>query len=272
MFMPLRLAFRMLRKNPGFTVVAVCSLAIGIGATSASFSIADVLLMRPLPVPEPSRVVAVTPAKMGAFGADSAISYPDYRDFRDANRSFDGLIASSLWAFGFSPDATAVPKTTYGAYVSGNFFRTLGVQPALGRAFLESEDQAAGRAAVVVLGHDFWVNEFNANPAVVGSSIRLNGVECRVVGVAPEQFTGVEPMVKPGLFVPLALSPRLGSDNLLEMRDGRWLSVKGRLKPGIGMAQANADLGAIAARLEELYPKTDRNLKIHVHDAASISR
>ena len=254
----------MLRKNPGFTVVAVCSLAIGIGATSASFSIADVLLMRPLPVPEPSRVVAITPAKMGAFGADSAISYPDYRDFRDANRSFDGLIASSLWAFGFSPDATAVPKTTYGAYVSGNFFRTLGVQPALGRAFLESEDQAAGRAAVVVLGHDFWVSEFNANPAVVGSSIRLNGVECRVVGIAPEQFTGVEPMVKPGLFVPLALSPRLGQDNLLEKRDSRWLSVKGRLKPGVGMAQANADLGAIAARLEELYPQTNRNQKIQV--------
>jgi len=254
----------MLRKNPGFALVAIASLAIGIGATSASFSIADVLLLRPLPVPEPSRVVAVTPAKMGAFGADSAISYPDYRDFRDANRSFDGLIASSLWPFGFSPNAAALPKTTYGAYVSGNFFRTLGVQPALGRAFLESEDQAAGRAAVVVLGHDFWVNEFNANPSVMGSSLRLNGVECRIIGVAPEEFTGVDPLVKPALFVPLALSPRLGRDNLLEKRDTPWLSVKGRLKPGVGMAQANADLGAIAARMQELYPKTDLNLKIQV--------
>ena len=264
MLKPLFYAVRMLRKNPGFTLVAVGSLAIGIGATSASFSIADVLLLRPLAVPVASRVVAVTPAKMGAFGADSAISYPDYRDFRDGNRSFDGLVASSFASFSFSPDASTPAKTTYGTFVSGNFFRTLGVQPALGRAFLESEDQAVGRDAVVVLGHDFWVSEFNANPSVVGSSLRLNGVECRIVGVAPERFTGTDQMLKPSLFVPLAMSPRLNRDNLLEKRDVRWLTVKGRLKPGAGVAQANADLGAIAARLEQLYPQTDRDQKIQV--------
>ena len=264
MLTPLRHALRMLRKNPGFTLVAIGSLGIGIGATSASFSIADVLLLRPLAVPASSSVVAITPAKMGAFGADSAISYPDYRDFRDGNRTFEGLVASSLAAFGFSPDASAVAKTTYGAYVSGNFFRTLGVQPALGRGFLESEDRAVGRDAVVVVGHDFWVSEFNANPSIVGSSLRLNGVECRIVGVVPERFSGVDPLVKPALFVPLAMSPRLGQENILERRDMRWLSVKGRLKPSIGIAQANADLGAIAARLERLYPQTNRNQKVQV--------
>ena len=184
MFTPLRLALRMLSKNPGFTLVAIASLAIGIGATSASFSIADMLLLRPLPIVEPGRVVAVTPAKMGAFGTDSSLSYPDYRDLRDGNRTFDGLVASRLWAFGYSPDATVLPKTTYGTYVSGNFFQTLGVRPVLGRGFLESEDQAVGRDAVVVLGHDFWVNEFNANPSIVGASLRLNGIECKIVGVA----------------------------------------------------------------------------------------
>jgi putative ABC transport system permease protein len=264
MLRPLRHALRMLRKNPGFTMVAIWSLAIGIGATSASFSIADVLLLRPLPVLEPSRVVAVTPAKMGAFGADSSVSYPDYRDFRDANRSFDGLVASRLWAFGFSPEATAVPKTIYATYVSGNFFQTLGVQAALGRGFLESEDQAAGRDAVVVLGHDFWVSEFNANPAVLGSSLRLNGVECKIVGVASEQFNGVEQMLRPALFVPLAMAPRLGTGELLEKRDTRWLTVNGRLKPGVSIAQANADLGGIATRLEQLYPQTNRNLRVLV--------
>ncbi len=264
MFRSLRHALRMLRKNPGFTLVAVASLAIGIGATSASFSIADVLLLRPLPVLEPSRVVMVTPAKMGAFGADSTLSYPDYRDFRDNNRSFEGLIASSFAPFGFSPDATVLPKTTYGSYVSGNFFRTLGVRPALGRAFLESEDQAAGRDAVVVLGHDFWMSEFNANPSVVGLSLRLNGVECRIVGVAPERFTGVDPMLKPALFVPLAMSPRLGRENMLEQRGVRWLNVKGRLKPGVSVAQASANLGAIAARLEQLYPQTNRDQRLLV--------
>lgn len=254
----------MLRKNPGFSLVAIGSLAIGIGATSASFSIADVMLLRPLPVLEPSRVVAVTPSKMGAFGADSALSYPEYRDFRDANRSFDGLVASGLHAFGFSPDAKALPKTTYGSYVSGNFFRTLGVQPVLGRAFLESEDQAGGSDAVVVLGHDFWINEFNASPAAVGSSLRLNGVECKIIGVASPQFTGVEQLVNAALFVPLAMAPRLGGGNILEDREDRWLTVKGRLKAGVSIAQANADLGAIAARLVQLYPQADRNLEIQV--------
>ena len=260
----IRHAVRMLRKNPGFSLVAICSLAIGIGATSASFSIADVLLLRPLPVLEPSRVVAVTPSKMGAFGADSALSYPDYRDFRDSNRSFDGLVASGLHAFGFSPDAKALPKNTYGTYVSGNFFQTLGVQPVLGRGFLESEDEPGARDAVVVLGHDFWINEFNANPSAVGSSLRLNGVECRIIGVASQQFTGVEQLVNAALFVPLAMAPRLGGGNILENRDDRWLTVKGRLKPGVSIAQADADLGAIAARLVQLYPQADRNLEIQV--------
>jgi hypothetical protein len=132
---PLRYALRILRKNPGFTLVAIGSLAIGIGATSASFSIADVLLLRPLPVPQPGRVVAVTPAKMGAFGADSAISYPDYRDLRDNNRTFEGLVASRLWAFGFSPDATVLPKTTYGTYVSGKLFPDVGRATRVGQSF-----------------------------------------------------------------------------------------------------------------------------------------
>jgi macrolide transport system ATP-binding/permease protein len=262
MLTPLRHALRMLRKNPGFTLVAIASLAIGIGATSASFSIVDTLLLRPLPVFEPSRVVAVTPAKMGAFGANAALSYPDFRDFRDNNRTFDGLLASSFSAFGFSPNATTLPKTIYGAYVSGNFFRTLAVQPALGRAFLESEDRTGGQDSVVVLGHDFWVSELNSNPAVLGTSIRLNGVECRIIGVAPEKFAGVEPMVKSALFVPMAMYSRLGRENILEKRDVRWLSVKGRLKPGASIAQANADLGSIAARLGQLYPQTDRDLNI----------
>ena len=257
-------ALRMLRRNPGFTLVAIGSLAIGIGATSASFSIADVLMLRPLPVLEPSQVVTVTPSNQGAFGANATISYPDYRDFRDKNRTFDGLIATSFAPFGFSPNPKALAKVVYGTFVSGNFFHTLGVQPAQGRAFLESEDQAVGRDAVVILGYDFWLSQFNASPSVLGSSIRLNGTECKVVGVAPERFTGVDNMVRPALFVPMAMLPRLSGDNPLEQRDLRWFMVRGRLKPGVSVAQANADLGAIAARLEQLYPKTNLNRKVQV--------
>src|SRR5881227_3260510 len=125
MLKSLRHAARMLRKNLAFTVIAVCSLAIGIGATSAMFSFADALLLRPLPVFRPSSVVAVTTANSAAFGANNAISYPDYVDFRDRNRSFEALIAASYASFGFSPNQTALPHMRFGLFVSGNFFRVL---------------------------------------------------------------------------------------------------------------------------------------------------
>src|SRR5277367_4177970 len=201
MLKSLRHALRLLLKSPGFTLVSICSLAIGIGATSAMFSFADALLLRPLPVLEPTQIASVTTASTEAF-SNTALSYPDYRDYRDGNRSFDGLMAASLTSFGFKPDATALPKVTYGLYVSGNFFHVLGVQPALGRGFLESEDQALGRDAVVVLGYDYWVGQFNSNPSVVGSTIWINGVPCTIVGVTPQQFTGIDNFVKPSMFVP----------------------------------------------------------------------
>ncbi len=263
MLKSLRHAVRLLKKAPGFTLVSICSLAIGIGATSAMFSFGDALLLRPLPVPEPSRIAAVT-TSTGQVFANTTLSYPDYRDYRDGNRSFDGLLAASGASFGFKPNATALPKIAFGMYVSGNFFRVLGVQPVLGRAFMPSEDQALGRDAVVVLGHDFWVNQMNSNPSVVGSTIWLNSVPFTVIGVTAEQFTGIDQFVKYAMFVPLAMSPRLSGDNQLEKRDVRWLTVKGHLKPGVTIAQASADLTSIGARLEQLYPQTNRDHHVDV--------
>ena len=263
MLKSLRHALRLLRKSPGFTLVSICSLAIGIGATSTMFSFSDALLLRPLPVLEPSRLAAISTASSELF-SNTAISYPDYRDYRDRNRSFDGMIAASIVSFGFKPNAAAVPKVVFGMYVSGNFFHVLGVQPALGRGFLESEDQAVGRDAVVVLGHDYWVSQFNASPSAIGATIWLNGTPCAIVGVAPQEFTGIDQFVKPSLFVPLAMSPRLGGDKSLEKRDVRWLTVKGRLKPGVGIAQASADLLGIGRRLEQTYPQTNRNQRAEV--------
>ena len=148
-------AFRMLRKDPVFTVVAICSLAIGIGATSAMFSFADAMLLRPLPVLSPDRVVTINTAKSASFGSNPPISYPDYVDLRDRNRTFDGLVATSYAFFGFSPNRETLPRMKWGLYVSGNFFRVLGVEPAQGRSFRPDEDQIEGRDPVVVLGHDF---------------------------------------------------------------------------------------------------------------------
>lgn len=264
MFRSLRYTFRVLRKNPGFTLVAIASLAIGIGFTSASFSIADVLLLRPMPVPQPGGVVAVTPARQGAFGANTGISYPDYRDFRDRNRTFEGLVAYSYTSLGFSPDAATLPKIEFSSFVSGNYFRVLRVQPVLGRAFLDSEDQVPGRDAVAILSYDFWQTEFNSNPAVIGSTIRLNGIECKIVGVTGKQFTGINQLLNPPILLPMAMLPRLERSNALEHRDDRRFNVKGRLAPGASVAQANADLSAIASRLAQLYPDTDHNLDIQV--------
>lgn len=257
-------AFRVLRKDPGFTAIAVFSLAIGIGATSAMYSFADALLLRPLPVFKPDSVVNVTTVGTAAFGTNTALSYPDYLDLRDRNRTFEGLIAAAYAQFGFSPNAQTLPRMKFGLFVSGNFFHVLGVQPAIGRGFRLDEDQAEGRDPVVVLGHDFWASQFNSSPSVVGSRIRLNGIEFTVIGVAPESFTGIDQYLRPALFVPLAMSPRLGQENNLHKRDGRWLMVKGRLRPDANLEHAQADVAAIANDLQKTFPLSNRDERMKV--------
>ncbi|MBV8811600.1 MAG: ABC transporter permease [Acidobacteriaceae bacterium] len=209
-----RFAIRMLRKNPGFTLIAVLSLAIGIGANSAIFSWGDALLLRPLSVLRPSQIVAVRSSSPS--NPSESVSYRDYIDFRDRNHTFDGLLAYSLAPFGLSEKPEAVPQLKYGMFVSGNFFRVLGVDPALGRSFRADEDQVPGRDAVVVLSHDLWASRFNGDPSIPGKKLRLNGIEFTIIGVAPEHFTGVEQYLRPALFVPLAMAPRLGKPDALE--------------------------------------------------------
>jgi predicted permease len=263
----LKHSLRVLRRDPGFTAVAVCSMAIGIGATSAMFSFANALLLRPLPVMKPDSVASVSRVAStgsGSLGANLSLSYPDYVDLRDRNRSFEGLAAAAYSAFGFSREPSVQPQMKFGQYVSGNFFKVLGVEPPLGRGFRPDEDQAEGRDAVAVLGHDMWLSVFGGNPSVIGSKIRLNGVEFSVIGVAPEHFTGIDNMLRPALFVPIAMSPRLGRENTLHKRDVRWLTIKGRLKAGASIDQAQADIGIIASELERTYPQTDHDQKIKV--------
>jgi macrolide transport system ATP-binding/permease protein len=258
----LRFASRMLRKNPGFTVVAVCSLAIGIGATSAMFSWADALLLRPLPVLKPSEIVSVRSSSPST--PSNNVSYRDYVDFRDHNRSFEGLAAYSLAPFGLAEKPGTVAQLKYGLFASGNLFRVLGVAPALGRGFRPDEDKVPGRDAVVVLSHDLWVSQFGADRSVIGRKLRLNGTEFTIVGVAPKHFTGVDQYFRPALYVPIAMSARVGQQDALEKRDNRWLTVKGRLKPGVTLSQAQADLVSIASAIERMYPSTNRNQKARV--------
>lgn len=265
MLKDVRYAFRMLRKNPGFAAVAICSLAIGIGATSAIYTFADGMLLRPLPVPKPSEVVTVRPVANIGFGVDSSLSYPDYVDLRDRNHSFTGLIAAQYSSFGFLSDKNNLPQAQFGMSVSGNTFDTLHVSMAAGRGFRPEEDKVEGRDPVVVLGYSLWQSEFHGDLSAVGKKVWLNGIEFTVVGVAPERFSGIgDVRVAPKLFLPLAMSPRLSQTNNLVKRGERWLMVKGRLRPGVSRQEAQDDLNSIAGALAKLYPETNRDRKLAV--------
>jgi putative ABC transport system permease protein len=265
MLQDIRFGVRTLLNNPGFTLVAMVSLGLGIGATSAMFSMADALLLRPLPIAHPGNVVTIhTTTPSNPFGG---VSYRDYLDLRDRNQSFAGLVGYTLTPFGFSHQPGALAQLKYGFLVTGNFFQTLGVQPELGRGFSAEEDRVPGRDAVVVLSHDLWEKQFAADPSVIGRIVRLNGIDFTVVGVAPERFTGMDQYIHPALYVPNMMGPRLAgnADNAaLEHRDWRSLTVKGRLRPGATIAQAQAELAGIAKGLERAYPDTNRATSVSV--------
>jgi predicted permease len=262
----LRHGRRMLAKNPGFTAVAMISIAIGVGANCATFSFGDAMLLRPLTVLHPSEVVTVgTSESLEGFSTLIA-SYRDYVDFRDQSKSFAGLVAFNGSTFGFATERDAVPQMRFGSMVTSNFFRVMGVEPELGRSFRPEEDQVPSRDAVVVLGHELWERDFAADPSVLGRRVRINSVEFTVIGVAPERFTGMNQFLQTGLYVPIMMWPRLTNDkdNPLEARDHRSLNIKGRLKPGVTIAQARAELAAIARNLERAYPDTNRNRGVAV--------
>jgi predicted permease len=260
---------RMLAASPGFSTIAVASLAIGIGANSAIFSFADALLLRPLPVPRPGEVFTVgSTSTLESFGATALVSsYRDYVDIRDRSKSFSGLAALADFRAGFAPDVTTTPRVKLGALASGNLFSVMGVEPTIGRGFRPEEDRVPGRDAVVVLGRKMWEQEFGANPAVLGRTIRINGVEFTIIGVAPPDFTGLDRFVRTEFFVPMMMSPRVISDPKaasLEARDARNLNLKGRLKPGVSQAEAQSELSAIGADLERAYPDTNRNRRLAI--------
>jgi putative ABC transport system permease protein len=259
----LRYGSRMLSKSPGFTLVAVISIALGVGANCAMFSVADMILLRPLPVPKPGEVLTVGSAySLGPIGGVTS-SYPDYVSIRNRNRSFDGLTAFKFLPMRFSVKAGALPQLKMGAVVTGDFFHVLRVEPALGRAFRPDEDRVPGRNAVVVLSHDAWKQQFASDPAILGRKVQLNGIDFEVIGVAPEGFTGIEPFVRPAFYVPIMMFSQFSAvPGALEMRDLRDFTVKGRLRPGVKLAQAQAELSAIGANLAQAYPETNKNRRL----------
>lgn len=263
-FQEIRQAIRLLLKNPRLTAIAGLSLAIGIGVNSALFSLTDGLLLRPLAIAQPDEVVTVV-TDTKAFTAEG-VSYPDYRDLRDKSRSFAALAAYQFYSVGLAPSAQAQPQMRLGMLVSDNFFSSMGIQPILGRAFAPEEGKSPGRDAIAVLSYDQWVNQFARDPGILGREVRLNGIGFKIIGVAPQAFSGMDLYVHPAFYAPLSMMQRLGTitTNPLEERGNRFLQVKGRLEPGVSREQAQAELIGIAKNLEKAYPASNHSHSISV--------
>jgi len=256
-----RYAVRSLRRAPGLTAVVVITIALGIGMTATPFSMLDALVFRPYPVPHPGRVVTLV-----STSHDKSVdnfSYREYLDISDNTKSYDGVIANAaLQGVGFAAEPGATPRVRGGILVSGNYFDALGVVPQLGRGFREDEDTVPGRDAVVVLSPDCWKREFAGDPSVVGRTIRLNGMDFTVIGVAPDSFTGMYIFSRPDFYIPLAMARTFSSNprkDLLLDRDDRELVVRARLKPGATLELASNELALLAKNFEREYPKLNRD-------------
>jgi predicted permease len=262
----LRHAVRLLRRSPVFAAIAILSLAIGIGANCAIFSLADVLILRPLPVRDAAAIVTIhadTPDE-AEFGG--SVSYPNYRDLRDASRSFDGLLAYRYSRVSFARSRDDAREMRRGMLVSDNFFSVLDVQPAFGRLFAADEGRVPGRDAVVVLSYDFWANRLGADPSILNSIVWMNGIDFQVVGIAPRSFIEIDPPLRPAFYVPLMMAQRLSAAarDPLEQRDVRTLTLKGRLKRGVSQSSARAELAGLWSALARQYPDANRNRRVSV--------
>lgn len=262
----IKLGWRQLTRRPGLSFVVIVMLALGIGATTAMFSLYHQILVRPLPVPEPERLVnfaSPAPGKMGyrdlAIGDFQAqFSYPIFRDLEVQQTGFTGLAGHS----DFVANVTFREQPTYsrgGALVSGNYFRVLNLKPAIGRLIVPEDEPQVGESAVVVLSYDYWQRRFGGNPNVIGELLTVNGQQLEIIGVAPEGFTGTTLGVEMDLFVPLSLRwlmvPTLGHYNPQAPSRffDNWVYIFGRLEPGVTLEQAAAQLnGHYAALLEEV--------------------
>jgi putative ABC transport system permease protein len=252
-----RYALRQLTKSPAFTVTAVVTLALGIGANTAIYSLLDQVMLRSLPVHDPEQLVMLTSSgsdrgRISAYGGSDVdyFSYPMYTDLRDKNSVFSGVIATDQVQVGVQWHNA--PELVNGELVSGNYFDVLGVKPALGRLLVQSDDQAQEKNPVAVLSYGYWQRRFGSDPHVVNDSIVINSHPFTVVGVAPPGFRSLVVGAAPDVFSPMMMKPQITPGwNDLENRRSRWLNIIGRLKPGITAQQAETALAPLWHSLRE---------------------
>ena len=275
----IRYAVRWLRRSPGFALVAVASLAIGIGFNTALFAIVDAVLFKPLPVTEPARLVDVFTSDSTGTVEFSTSSYPDYLDLNARNAVFDGLVGYSPMFAALNLDGRS--RLAMGEIVTGNYFPVFGVNAALGRTILPADD-APGAPKVVMVSRRYWARELGSAPDAVGRTLRIRGSAYTIVGVAPARFSGMVPILAPEMWIPVSASldvepvglhdavPSPTGTTRLDRRADRWLFMRGRLKPGVTIDQVRANLTVLASQLSADSPATNRDRHLAVKPTSDV--
>ncbi|MGE0130010.1 MAG: ABC transporter permease [Blastocatellales bacterium] len=245
----LRYGARMLLKKPGFTLIAVITLALGIGANTAIFSVTDKLLVRSLAVKEPRQLVLINSVSVKPHFVSNAFSYPNFSDYRARNQVLSGLLAFTTTELELKTNDRV--ERVPGEYVSGNYFDVLGVGAARGRTFSPEEDRAPGTQPVAVVSDGFWRKRFGADPNLIGRTITLNNIPLTVIGVAPPSFIGMILEEPTEVWVPALMHPQLAQSNFIENRKDGFLLLMGRIKDGVSQAQAEASLDTLAQQIKE---------------------
>jgi putative ABC transport system permease protein len=258
----LRYGVRVLRRSPGFTAIVMLTLALGIGANTAIFSVIDAILLRPLPFANAGGLVIVWESNAQTASTHNTVSPPNFLDWESQNRVFSGM--SYISDLGRNLTGNGEPEQVIVQYVSANFFSVLGVSPIIGPGFTP-EDGLEGKDSVVVLGYELWKRRFGSDPAIVGKTIDLNGKAQTVVGIAPKNFgffikQGTLTGSKPQLWSPWVLPAEFREHKMV----GRFMTVVARLKPAVTAKQAQAEMSTIAARLEQQYPDYDGHWGVNV--------
>ena len=250
----LRYGLRILRRSPAFAVVAIVSLALGIGANTAIFSFVSAVLLRPLPVSEPDRLVTLS-IKQDAGDFTSPFSYPDYRDIRElGSPAFSDVLAYRVGLDGLSVNGRADRIMVH--YVTGNYFSLLGVKPLIGRVILPSEGAVVGADPVVVLGYSYWKSRFAGDPNVIGTRVLIDGHPVTIVGVAPREFRSIQAVIDVQAYLPLGMVVVEGNypPQVLGSRNMRMFSLVGRLRPDVTLPRANGVLEVVGRQLSSRFP------------------
>ncbi|MGC2465684.1 MAG: ABC transporter permease [Candidatus Acidiferrum sp.] len=261
-----RYALRTLGKNPGFAIIGIVTLALGMAVNTTLFSVINGFLLRPLPVPHPEQMTVLA-LQQSALPGTHRFSYPDYEDLRDQTDSFSDLIAYRVALASIAINHTGEHSII--SRVSSNYFSALGIRPAYGRLILPTEGRTPGADPIMVLGYSYWRRRFDGDPNVAGTKVEVNGLPFTVVGVAPPDFHGTYSVLDMDAYIPFSAEPNEDPDAAIQKiwtsRGSRTLTLLGRLKPGVTLKQAQASLNVVAQRIAQQHPDTEKGITVQLY-------